>query len=135
MTYNYCTLDWNANNCISRCCSYVGSFCQPTNTLCNTNINGLVNSAANLGIGLIVGVSVAAVAFVVILAVSIYCCVKRCRARNIVVGNAATVTFVPGSVPMHNMNMGNGGYMGQNFANQPLMGAQGAPYQPNVTNF
>ena len=132
-----------ANVCASECCAISNNACI-ANTFCTTNIQGLANTAVNLGIGLIVGIAVAGVVFVVILSVSIYCCVKRCRAKNVVIASANTTTFVPMNnmtmQPMNkgmnmNMNMNNGPppvpppFLADNFGNQSsLMGNQSTPY-------
>lgn len=142
MSYYSCTHDVNNIECGVGCCSATG-ICQLFDFGCKS-LSGAVNSAVNLGIGLIVGIAVAGVVFVVILAVSIYCCVKRCRAKNVILTHGNTTTFVPMSpMPMQpnmnmNMNMGMNNAMGaptpppflaDSYGNKTaLLGAQGTPY-------
>ena len=135
---SYCTA-FNNITCVSQCCSNIA--CLNTTFNCPAiNITGLANTAVNLGIGLIVGIAVAGVVFVVILAVSIYCCVKRCQAKNVIMAHGNTTTFIPmNTMPMNNgmnMNMNMGGappppppFLADNFGNKSsLLNNQGTPY-------
>lgn len=138
-TYTLCNYGSNALACASKCCE--NGVCLPGGSTYCDALNGLVKSATSLGIGLIVGVAVAGVAFIVILSVSIYCCVKRCRAKSVVLNHANTTAFVPmNNMQMQQMNMSmqpmNGmntpvppPYMADNFGQKSaLLGNQGNPY-------
>lgn len=117
----------------------------------NNTMNNAMNSASkavvNLSIGLIAGIAAGGAVILIIIAVSIYCCVKKCRAKNIILQNGNTPTYIQANpVPMQGSVINTGarpGYSGapqmpfspnalaENIAhsgNTPLLGVSNNPY-------